>query len=167
MWLSLKWWVTFGFTLHPTPTSTPLLHDADFPCLQTRSHSAGALIVSYLRWCVCKASHKTASPASWWGAKGHGITAVFDTLGARSTRTSQQEFIQSESKYFPHNVPRPLSKLKWKPYCIWHTEEISLTVIVNMLHVKPILFSWPRAELINLIGAEGSVQSCIQGPLQE
>lgn len=36
-----------------------------------------------------------------------------------------------------------------------------------MLHVKCILFSWPSAELINLLEAEGSIESCIQGSLQE
>lgn len=67
---------------------------------------------------------------------------------------------------FLHNAPVPLSKPKWMPYYVQHGK-ISLAVIVNMLHVKCILFSWPSGELINLLGAEGSVESCIQGSLQE
>lgn len=57
-------------------------------------------------------------------------------------------------------APELLSKPKWLPYYVQHAK-ISLTAIVNMLRVKCILFSWPSGELINLLGAEGSIESRI------
>jgi len=62
-----------------------------------------------------------------------------------------------------HNAPKPTDLMaRWIIYDIKHAK-ISLTVIVYMLHVKYIRFSWSNAELINLLGTESGGESCIQG----